>query len=222
MRENPPRPTVVAGGIVVLLFGIVWILSAWDLSFVGSFLAAIVVAAAVGAGIYLFKSMSTAGPGERSNRLLELMQRSSDARRGIRDETTGLLNRWYLERRLDEEGARCLRYGHSMAVVVLKAVAVDLTGFSIDGWQQESAVAAGRAARVIRNVDLSAALAPFEFALCLVHCDRKGADAALERITMEFKDYDCQVGIAVYPDDECEPRALIELARVRSRQFEAA
>jgi GGDEF domain-containing protein len=150
------------------------------------------------------------------------MQRSSDARRGIRDETTGLLNRWYLERRLDEEAARCLRYGHSMAVIVLKAITLDLARFSMDGWQQESAAAAERAARVIRNVDLSASLSPFEFALCLVHCDRTGAEAAIERITLEFKDYDCRIGIAVYPGDDCEPRALIELARVRSRQIEAA
>jgi GGDEF domain-containing protein len=220
MKRIHPRPTAIAACIVVLLFGAVWTLSAWDLTFAGSFIAAAAVAGAVGAGIHLYKSSSE--PGERGNRLLELMQRSSDARRGIRDETTGLLNRWYLERRLDEEAARCLRYGHSMAVVVLKAIAIDLARFSLDGWQQESAAAAARAARVIRNVDLSASLAPFEFALCLVHCDRVGAEAALERITREFSDYNCRVGIAVYPEDECEPRALIELARVRSRQIEAA
>ena len=165
---------------------------------------------------------SSAEPGERGNRLLELMQRSSEARRGIRDETTGLLNRWYLERRLDEEAARCVRYGHSMAVVVLKAVAIDLARFSLDGWQAESAAAAQRCARVIRNVDLSAALAPFEFAMCLVHCDHEGADAAIERILAEFRDYDVTIGIAVYPEDECEPRALIELARGRSHEVEAA
>ena len=204
----------------MLLFGIVWTLSASDLTFVGSFMAAAVVAGAVGAGIHFFKA--SAEPGEGGNRLLQLMQRSSDARRGIRDETTGLLNRWYLERRLDEEAARCLRYGHSMAVIVLKAITLDLARFSMDGWQQESAAAAERAARVIRNVDLSASLSPFEFALCLVHCDRTGAEAAIERITLEFKDYDCRIGIAVYPGDDCEPRALIELARVRSRQIEAA
>ena len=216
-----PRPTAIADGIVVLLFGIVWALSASDLTFLGSFVAAVVVAAAVGGGIYLFRS-SSAARGERGSRLLELMQRSSDARRGIRDETTGLLNRWYLERRLDEEAARCMRYGESMAVVVLKAVAIDLARFSLDGWQQESAVAARRAAQVVRNVDLSASLAPFEYALCLVHCDRVGAEAAIQRILQEFRDYECRIGIAVYPGDECEPRALIELARVRSRQFEAA
>jgi hypothetical protein len=45
---------------------------------------------------------------------------------------------------------------------------------------------------------------------------------AAERILQEFREYECQIGIAVYPDDECEPRALIELARVRSRLLEAA
>ena len=221
MRSISPRPTAIAAGIVVLLFGVVWALSAWDLSLLGSFIAAAVVAAAVGTGIYVIRSSSQAR-GEQGNRLLELMQRSSEVRRGIRDETTGLLNRWYLERRLDEEAARCMRYGHSMAVVVLKAIAIDLARFSLDGWQQESAAAAERAASAIRNVDLSASLAPFEFALCLVHCDRTGAEAAIQRIINEFSDYDCRIGIAVYPADECEPKAMIELARVRSRQFEAA
>jgi GGDEF domain-containing protein len=222
MRSVHPRPTAIAAGITALLFGIVWMLSAWDLSLLNSFAAAAVVAVGVGAGIYVIKSAASPASGERGNRLLELMQRSSEARRGIRDETTGLLNRWYLERRLDEEAARCMRYGHSMAVIVLKAIALDLARFSLDGWQQESAAAAERAATVIRNVDLSASLAPFEFALCLVHCDRIGAEAAIQRIIREFSDYDCRIGIAIYPEDECEPRALIELARVRSRQFEAA
>ena len=221
MSRIPARPTAIVAVIVVLLFGIVWVLSAWDLTFVGSFVAAGTVAGLVGAGIRVYQA-STAEPGERGNRLLDLMQRSADARRGIRDENTGLLNRWYLERRLDEEAARCTRYGHSMAVVVLKAVAIDLARFSLDGWQQESAMAARRCAQVIRNVDLSAGLTPFEFAMCLVHCDRTGANAAIARILAEFRDYECQIGIAVYPEDDCEPRALIELARVRSRQVEAA
>jgi GGDEF domain-containing protein len=204
---------------VLLIFSTVWTLSALDLSLIASFLAAIAVAAAAGGGIYLFRSSIDLG--DRGNRLLELMQRSSDAKRNIRDESSGLLNRWYLERRLDEEGARCLRYGHSMAVVVLKAVALDLGRFSLDGWQEESAAAARRCAQVVRNVDLSAALAPFEYALCLVHCDRSGAEAAIERITTEFQNYETLIGIAIYPEDECEPRAMIDLARARSREVEA-
>ena len=222
MNSLHPRHTAVVGGIIVLLFGIVWVLSAWDLTLLGSFVAAILVVAVVGGGIVVLRPSGAPSPADRGNRLLDLMQRSSEVRRGIRDETTGLLNRWYLERRLDEEAARCLRYGHSMAVVVLKAIAIDLSRFSLDGWQEESAAAAGRAAKVVRNVDLSASLAPFEYALCLVHCDRTGAEAAIQRIVHEFSDYDCRIGIAVYPEDECEPRAMIELARVRSREVEAA
>lgn len=220
MRTVQPRPTAIAAGVVVLLFGVVWTLSAWDLTLLSSFMAALAVTLAVGAGLYVYMPHRR----ERhsgSNRLTELLERSGD-RRGIRDETTGLLSRWYLERRLDEEAARCVRYGHSMAVVVLKAIAIDLARFSIDSWQQESAAAANRAARVVRNVDLSAGLAPFEFALCLVHCDRTGAEAAIKRMVAEFREYDCRIGIAVYPEDECEPRALIELARVRMREYEAA
>jgi GGDEF domain-containing protein len=220
MARGPYRFTARSTGIFVLLFGFVWALAAWDLSMVVSFVAAALVAAMVAAATYLVNT--TAEPGERGNRLVELMLRSNDVRRGIRDETTGLLNRWYLEQRLDEEAARCARYRYSMAVVVLKAVAVDLARFSADGWQEEYMIAAKRCALVIRNVDLSASLAPFEFALCLVQCDRAGAAMAAERILQEFREYECQIGIAVYPDDECEPRALIELARVRSRLLEAA
>jgi GGDEF domain-containing protein len=220
MRKAPFRPTPLWSAILVLLFGFVWMLAAWDLTFAGSFLAALLVAVVVAALIYLDSDGEEARTG--GSRLLDLMQRGGEGRRGIRDETTGLLTRWYLEQRLDEEAARCDRYGYSMAVVVLKAIAVDLARFSLDSWQQESAEAAKRCALVVRNVDLSAALAPFEFAMCLVHCDRDGAAAAADRIAAEFRDYDCQIGIAVYPLDDCEPRALIEMARVRSRQPRAA
>jgi hypothetical protein len=97
-------------------------------------------------------------------RIVSIMERSAQARRfSIRDEATGLLNRWYLERRLNEEAARCKRYGYPMSVVVLKAAVPNLSGLSIDGWQDQSAEAAQRCLNVIRNVDLSALLGPFEF-----------------------------------------------------------
>lgn len=150
-------------------------------------------------------------------RLLTLLERSKEQRRtAIRDDSTGLLSRWYLDQRLDEEAARCRRYGYSMSVVTLRAGMVDLAGISADGWQIQAAKAAQRAAQVIRNVDLSASLAPFEFALCLVHCDREGAGRVVERLVRELSDYECSIGVAVYPEDNCEPIALIELARIRS------
>ncbi len=154
-----------------------------------------------------------------AGKVLNLMERSNE-RRGtsMRDESTGLLNRWYLERRLDEESARCKRYGYSMAVVVLKAAIVNTQGVSAEGWQVESATAAHRCAQVVRSFDLSASLAPFEFALCLVHCDRDGAHGAIERLTAELSEYECTAGVAVFPEDDCQPRAMIELARMRSRK----
>ncbi len=155
------------------------------------------------------------------SRILSLIERSNEQRRtAIRDDSTGLLNRWYLDRRLEEEAARCKRYGYSMAVVTLRAGVLDLAGISVDGWQVEAARAAHTAVQVIRNVDLSASLAPFEFALCLVHCDRDGAERVVERLVRELADYDCSIGVAVYPEDNCEPGALIELARVRSHKVE--
>jgi GGDEF domain-containing protein len=149
------------------------------------------------------------------------MERSVHARRfSIRDEATGLLNRWYLERRLDEEAARCKRYGYSMAVIVLKAAVPQLSAMSIDNWQDKSAETAQRCLTVVRNVDLSALLAPFEFAICLVHCDRPGAEAVLNRLVAELSEYDCAAGIAVLPDDDVAPNAMIELARVRAQHSE--
>ena len=154
-------------------------------------------------------------------RIVSVLERSAQARRfSIRDETTGLLNRWYLERRLNEEAARCTRYGYSMAVVVLKTAVPNLSGISIDGWQEQSADAAQRCLNVIRNVDLSALLGPFEFGICLVQCDREGAEQAIDRLVSELTEYECSAGIAVLPDDDCEPGAMLELARMRSQPFE--
>jgi GGDEF domain-containing protein len=159
---------------------------------------------------------------QQEPRIISIMERSAQARRfSIRDEATGLLNRWYLERRLNEEAARCKRYGYSMAVVVLKAAIPNLSGISIDSWQEQSADAAQRCLNVIRNVDLSALLGPFEFAICLVQCDRDGADQAIERLVVELSDYETSAGVAVLPDDDCEPSAMIELARMRSQPYEA-
>jgi GGDEF domain-containing protein len=159
----------------------------------------------------------------RDNRLVTMMERSVHARRfSIRDEATGLLNRWYLERRLDEEASRCKRYGYSMAVIVLKAAVPQLSAMSIDNWQDKSAEAAQRCLTVVRDVDLSALLAPFEFAICLVHCDRVGAETVLGRLVAELPEYNCVVGIAVLPDDGVAPNGMIELARLRAQQSEMA
>jgi GGDEF domain-containing protein len=166
----------------------------------------------------LLRSSVSPASGSEEPRLATLYQRSAQARRSsLRDETTGLHNRWYLDMRLEEESARCQRYGLTMAVVVLRTGVAGLSDMSRDGWQDASSEIAQKALAVIRKADLSACLAPFEFAVCLMHCDRAGADRAVERLQSQLEGFRCDAGIAIYPEDECEPRALIELARVRSR-----
>lgn len=133
----------------------------------------------------------------------------------IRDESTGLYTRWYFERRVIEEAARCRRYDHPMAVLVLRTGVVGLTDMSNDDWQQRREIAARYCTQVIRNVDLSSSLGPFEFAILLVHCDGMGATRVVERLEKELSDYGCEVGVSVYPNDSCEPEEMIGLAQAR-------
>jgi len=169
-----------------------------------------------------FKPDPGVQPVFNDTRLTALFSRTSAARQAsIRDEATGLFNKWYLELRLDEEAARCTRYSHSMAVLVMRTGLVRLSDMSMDGWQPQSSEIAQRTLQVVRTVDLAACLGPYEFAICLVHCDRDGAGRALDRLMAQMTDFTCDTGIAVYPEDNCEPRALIELARVRSRTTDA-
>lgn len=167
----------------------------------------------------LWKAFLWPGRRERdttTDRRIDVLGAVATRRRSsIMDETTGLYTRWYFDRRIDEEAARCTRYKHSMAVVVLRVDVVDLTTFSLDGWQKRSLEAAQRAAKVVREVDISAALSPFEFAICLVHCDRQGAYHALDRMMSQLPDYNCEAGVAVFPDEGHEPSTLVELAHAR-------
>jgi hypothetical protein len=104
-----------------------------------------------------------------------------------------------------------------MAVVVIRAGGIELTAFSIDAWQAASANTAERMVGVLRNIDLSAFLGPFEYAICLIQCDRDGAARVIGRLRAELSEFVCHAGTSVYPDDGTEPLALIDSARIRSR-----
>jgi diguanylate cyclase (GGDEF)-like protein len=150
-----------------------------------------------------------------------LAQLGTEGRRGRRrlaiyDETSGLYNRWYLDLRLQEEAERCDRYGLSMAVIVMK-LSLALADLSEDTWGRAAADLAQRMARTVRSVDLTASLGPMEFAICLVHCDRAGAERAIARLRRDVAAREAEIGLAVYPEEKCEPRALVELARGRAR-----
>ncbi|HEY7269138.1 MAG TPA: diguanylate cyclase [Dehalococcoidia bacterium] len=136
-------------------------------------------------------------------------------RMAIYDSTSGLYNRWYLELRLQEEFLRCKRYNVSMAVIVIRLGSLDLADLSTDSWAGVAAKLAHTMAQSVRAVDITAALAPLEFAICLVHCDREGATRAVERMLSDLHGHPAEVGLAVYPEDQCDGKALIELARGR-------
>jgi diguanylate cyclase (GGDEF)-like protein len=183
---------------------------------------ALVLAAAFGASLFVTWLAHGADQAEKAgaageNLLTQLGIEGRGRRRlAIYDETSGLYNRWYLDLRLQEEAERCDRYGLSMAVIVMK-LSVGLTDLSEDTWGRAAADLAQRMARTVRSVDLTASLGPMEFAICLVHCNRAGAERAIARLRRDVAVREAEIGLAVYPEEQCEPRALIELARGRAR-----
>jgi GGDEF domain-containing protein len=132
------------------------------------------------------------------------------------DENLGLYQRWYLELRLAEEMARCKRYGLSMALIVVSLVRTSLVYMSGDGWKDDASQAAYTTARSVRTVDLTAALGPGEFAVCLVHCDKDGAEIAKKRLENTLKLYGPSIGLVVFPLEKVEPKRMIQLAQSRA------
>jgi GGDEF domain-containing protein len=204
---------------LTLVMAATWVLFAVDeLS-----LAVAAPAALAGYGGQLILLRRLRGPAEKPlvpalEAIAKIVQRPEPGGRHlVRDEISGLYHRWYLEMRLEEEAARCDRYGYSMAVLVLRFGSVELSDIGRDSWPGRAIAAAEKCVTVVRSVDLSAYLAPNEFAICLVHCDQNGAERALERLEAELSEYSCSAGISVYPADNCSPLTMIDLARIRSR-----
>jgi len=146
---------------------------------------------------------------------------TQEAERGRRlaiyDQQSGLLARWYFELRLLEETHRCQRYEMPMAVLTLRTSTEAMAGQNGGRGLDKS----GAIARSLRSTDLAADLGIGEYALCLLHCDRAGAASVLRRLMGELADNDCQVGMAIYPDDDREGKALVELALSRSAPWKA-
>ena len=112
---------------------------------------------------------------------------------------------------------RCLRYKLSMAVLVIAVAPRPEQTEQV--LQRRAATAAYVTSREVRSVDMTAALGFNEFGVCLVHCNRAGAEAARKRLRSSLKDYECGVGIAIFPEDNCEAKQLIDLARDRASRL---
>lgn len=138
-------------------------------------------------------------------------------RTGLYDDVLGLYQAWYLELRLVEEMARCLRYDLSLALIVVKLDNNLASNLASNGWQGDASQAAYSTAKSIRAVDLAAALGPSEFAVCLIHCDEEGAETARSRLTNALKIHRPSSGVVVYPRETTSAKELIKLARRRAQ-----
>ncbi len=198
---------------------------AWFAAMAASAAVAMVFALALGFALFAswlkFAYHTATSASKASESLMQQLgqDRSGGRRLNIYDQASGLYNRAYLELRLQEEFLRCNRYELAAALVTIKLGAVKLTAFSSDTWGALAADLARTMANTVRTVDTTAALAPLEFAICLVHCDREGANKAIDRLLRELDGHEVTVGLAVYPEDGSDARAMIEMARQRARSM---
>jgi GGDEF domain-containing protein len=186
------------------------------------------VLGAIVAGIQAFvlrlHFMEPAEGDEDYDKLVTQVQRQVDGARksAIYDPNVGLYQRWYLETRLKQEIARSRRYGLSLALIVVRFEQRGSAKLSDDEWQSQAVEAARMLGTRVRNVDLAANLGEREFAISLVHCDRRGAELAMERLSEALGErFDFKMGLTVFPDDDAEPGRLIELAQGRVGPYAA-
>jgi GGDEF domain-containing protein len=161
--------------------------------------------------------MEPAETDENYDKLVNQVQRQVDGARksAIYDVNLGLYQRWYLETRLKQEIARSRRYGLSLSLIVVRFEDRGPSRLSEEQWQGQAVEAARTLGASVRNVDLAAIIGDREFAVSLVHCDRKGAEIAMERLSQALGSLDFKMGLTVFPDDDAEPARLIELAQGR-------
>jgi GGDEF domain-containing protein len=174
------------------------------------------IVAAVQAFVLRLHFMEPAEAGEDYDKLVNQMQKQVDGARksAIYDTNLGLYQRWYLENRLKQEIARSKRYGLSLSLIVVRFAEEGSLRFA-DQWQAQAVEAAKTLGSSVRNVDLAAILGDREFALSLVHCDRKGAEIAMERLSQALNGLDFKMGLTVFPEDDVDPARMIELAQAR-------
>ena len=131
----------------------------------------------------------------------------------IRDGGFGLYHPWYFDLRVKEKAERCRRNGFSMALVVLKVRPPDQAESLEKLGPEDPSNARILAASTIRALDLSTALSPLEFAICLLHCDHAGAEGLISRLQDSLLPYECSFGLAIFPNGADNAKDLIEIAR---------
>lgn len=145
-----------------------------------------------------------------------MVQEAERGRRlAIYDPSSGVLAQWYFELRLLEETLRAKRYGLPMVVLTVdgSSAATDDEVGAFGGGRKEASLIA---ANLVRGTDFVGSIGFSGFAVCLIHCDRKHAVPVIRRLMEGLGEGAWRIGMAVYPDDECEGKELIEVATRRS------
>jgi GGDEF domain-containing protein len=126
---------------------------------------------------------------------------SFGARGDVYDET-GIYARWFFEQRLSEECSRALRKGER---IVLVCLAVD----------DRSALTAGYTLwRNLRDYDLIGRTARTQFVIAALDALPEDADSIVERLRKVIG-VECDVGIAVFPEEADDAKNLLALVTTR-------
>lgn len=159
------------------------------------------------------------------------------AEESLTDALTGLPNRRFFDRRLNEEYERSRRLGYSFALLM-----IDLDGFKVVNDTFGHAIGdsviqqvASALSRVLRSGDMVARFGGDEFAVIVPEASRESAIHLAEKIKMvlaatklhlpnETQRYvSACIGIAIFPLESDNPQSLFELADQRmfraKRQF---
>ncbi|MCH8007745.1 MAG: GGDEF domain-containing protein [Chloroflexi bacterium] len=159
----------------------------------------LLIASSVAASAWVLRIM--AGARRRRDDRHEGLRRLREMgeRLAIYDRETGLFAYWYFGLRLEEEVARCARYGQTFSLLLLEAQ----TG----RWAPDDESALFRhMSDSFRSSDLVAHLGNLRFVVLLANTDAQGAIVVREHLMADEELGDLAVGVASFPDDgeSCE------------------
>ena len=145
----------------------------------------------------------------------------------ITDPLTGLYNRRYFFKRLQEELLRAQRYGSKFGLLVL-----DLKDFKkindTYGHERGDEILKAFAEKLqasVRKIDIVARYGGDEFVVLLTQANRNGVKAVVKRLAKAISEIDvdgikiqANIGAAIYPEDGTTPDALLKVADDRMYQ----
>ncbi len=120
-----------------------------------------------------------------------------------------VFNRWYFDFRLNEEVERCRRYGFSLTLLLIRLPQAREAEVRIKTSELVQRLSTG-----LRPFDIPAQLSDSEYIVCLIQCDRYGAESVARRLGLADA-FDAHAALAVLPADGEDARVLMRVAESR-------